>query len=196
MQRIGYFGASAHRGRMFFLKAATLHARTGKRGGAMNLLLDGSDRAQALLVLEDGTAFSGRSCGAAGEAIGRIAFDTDIFGYQAALADEGYRGAIVAFTYPQIGNFGVNAEAPAHALPVGIVVHDMVRTPSSWQCEKDLPAYLAEQGIVGIEDIDVRALVAQLRDRPGIWAAISTRMLDAEILATRVRVRKGGEAHA
>lgn len=162
----------------------------------MNLLLDVSDRTQALLVLEDGTAFLGRSCGAAGEAIGPISFDTDIFGYQAALADEGYRGGIVAFTYPQIGNFGVNAEAPEHALPAGIAVHDMVCTPSNWRCEKSLPDYLSEQGIVGIEDIDVRALTARLRDRPGIWAAISTRMLDAGILAARVRVRKGGEAHA
>lgn len=181
---------------MLSLKAGTLHARAGKRGVAMNLLLDVSDCMQALLVLEDGTAFLGRSCGADGEAIGRITFDTDIFGYQAALADERYRGAIVAFTYPQAGNFGINAEAPARALPAGIVVHDMIYTPSNWQCEKSLPAYLAEQGIVGIEDIDVRALVAHLREHPGMRAALSTRTLDAKELAARLSAEKGGGAHA
>nr|MCR4869967.1 carbamoyl-phosphate synthase small subunit [Atopobiaceae bacterium] len=77
-----------------------------------------------------------------------------------------------------------------------VVVHDMIYTPSSWQCEKSLPDYLAEQGVVGIEDIDVRALVAHLREHPCLRAAISTDMLDSEVLLARLQAAKGGEADA
>ena len=149
----------------------------------MNLLVDEMARPEAILVLEDGTVFRGRSCGAEGEATGPICFDTNIFGYQAALGEAANDGAIVAFTYPQVGNFGINAEAPARACAAGVVVHDMIYTPSNWQCEKSLPDYLAEQGIVGIEDIDVRALVAHLRGKASMRATISTAV-------------KGGEANA
>ena len=162
----------------------------------MNLLIDGAKHPDALLVLEDGTSFRGRSCGAEGEVAGPIAFDTNIFGYQRALGEPENTGAILAFTYPQMGNFGINADAPAQAVAAGVVVHDMIYTPSSWQCEKSLPDFLAEQGIVGIEDIDVRALVACLRERPGAWAAISTETLDPEALLARLQAGKGGEAHA
>ena len=154
----------------------------------MNLLVDEMARPEAILVLEDGTAFRGRSCGAAGEASGPICFETGIFGYQAALGDSTNDGAIVAFTYPQVGNFGINAEAPAHACAAGVVVHDMMYTPSSWQCEKSLPDYLAEQGIVGIEDIDVRALVSHLRGKAPMRATITTAANDVPA--------KGGEANA
>ena len=162
----------------------------------MNLLVDEMARPEAILVLEDGTVFRGRSCGAAGEVSGPICFDTNIFGYQAALGDAANDGAIVAFSYPQMGNFGINADAPARAVAAGVVVHDMIYTPSSWQCEKSLPDYLAEQGVVGIEDLDVRALVACLRERPGTWAAISTETLDPAALLARLRAGRGGEAHA
>lgn len=162
----------------------------------MNLLLDATGRADALLVLEDGTALCGRACGAEGEAIGTIVFDTNIFGYQTALGAEENAGAIVAFTYPQIGNFGINADAPERATAAGVVVHDMIYTPSSWQCEKSLPDYLAEQGIVGIEDIDVRALVAHLRDHPGMLAGISTTTSDPAALLARIAAKRGGEQHA
>ena len=154
----------------------------------MNLLVDEMARPEAILVLEDGTVFRGRSCGAEGEASGHICFDTDIFGYQAALGSDANDGAIVAFTYPQVGNFGINADAPARACAAGVVVHDMIYTPSSWQCEKSLPDYLAEQGIVGIEDIDVRALVAHLRGKASMNATIKTVASDAPA--------KGGEANA
>ena len=162
----------------------------------MNLLLDDRTDPDALLVLEDGAVFEGRSCGARGEVFGTISFDTDIFGYQRALGAPGNAGSIIAFTYPQVGNFGINADAPARATAAGVVVHDMIYTPSSWQCEKSLPDYLAEQGVVGIEDIDVRALVAHLRERPGLRAAISTDTLDSEVLLARLQAAKGGEADA
>ena len=162
----------------------------------MNLLLDDRIHPEALLALEDGTVFEGRSCGARGEAFGTISFDTDIFGYQRALGALGNDGSIVAFTYPQVGNFGINADAPEHATAAGVVVHDMIFTPSSWQCVKSLPDYLAEQGVVGIEDVDVRALVAHLRERPGLRAAISTETLDPEALLARLQAGKEGEEDA
>ena len=162
----------------------------------MNLLVDETGRPEAILVLEDGKVFLGRSCGAEGETSGPICFDTNIFGYQAALGDDVNDGAIIAFTYPQMGNFGINADAPARAVAAGVVVHDMIYTPSSWQFEKSLPDYLAEQGVVGIEDIDVRALVAHLREHPGTWAAISTETLDPAALLARLQAGRGGEAHA
>ncbi len=162
----------------------------------MNLLLDRSSHPEALLVLEDGTALRGRSCGASGEVIGPLVLDTDIFGYQRALGASEHAGALVAFTYPQVGNFGVNAEAPERPCAAGMVVHDMIYTPSNWQCEKTLPDYLAEQGIVGIEDIDVRALAARLRGNLGCRAILSTTTLDRDALLARLQAEKGGEAHA
>lgn len=154
----------------------------------MNLLIDGAKHPDALLVLEDGTSFRGRLCGAEGEVAGPIAFDTNIFGYQRALGEPENAGAILAFTYPQVGNFGINADAPTQAVAAGVVVHDMIYTPSSWQCEKSLPDYLAEQGIVGIEDIDVRALVAHLRGKAPMRATITTAANDVPA--------KGGETNA
>lgn len=162
----------------------------------MNLLVDGGRRPKALLVLEDGTTFVGRSCGAEGEAEGPIAIEADIFGYQRALGSAENDGAIVALTYPQVGNFGINADAPGRVSAVGLVVHDMVYTPSSWQCEQSLPDYLAEQGVVGIEDVDVRALVAHLREHPGMRGAISTLTLEAADLLARSFPERGGEANA
>ena len=162
----------------------------------MNLLVDELNHPDAIVVLDDGTVFKGRSCGAVGEIFGAIAFDTDIFGYQRALGAEENAGSIVAFTYPQVGNFGINAEAPVQAVATGVVVHDMVYTPSSWQCLKSLPDYLVEQGVVGIEDIDVRALTAHLREHPGSWAVISTATLNPEVLRARLLAVKGGVAHA
>lgn len=162
----------------------------------MNLLLDDRTNPEALLALEDGTVFEGRSCGARGEVFGTISFDTDIFGYQRALGAPGNAGSIVAFTYPQVGNFGINVDAPARTTAIGVVVHDMIFTPSSWRCERSLPDYLAEQGVVGIEDIDVRALVAHLREHPGLRAAISTEALEPEALLARMKAGKGGEEDA
>lgn len=154
----------------------------------MNLLIDEERREQALLVLDDGTAFAGFSCGATGEAFGEIVYDTDAFGYQAAACAPENEGKLVVFTYPQIGNHGVNGlgACPA-AAAAGVVVHDMVYTPSSWASEGSYPEFLAERGVVAIEDVDTRALTAAIRDagRP-VRAAISTTDLDPASLAARL----------
>ena len=110
----------------------------------------------ALLMLEDGTAFRGFACGAAGEAFGEICFNTSLEGYFEVITDPSYAGQIVTMTYPQIGNYGVRADDAQAAHPAlrGLVVRDMCYTPSNWRSELSLPEYLAREGVVAIEGID------------------------------------------
>lgn len=154
----------------------------------MNLLLDKRDGGEALLALSDGTVLSGRSCGAAGETFGRLVCVRDIFGYQAELESERNRGAVLAFTYPQMGNYGMRdvASAPAELPAVGVIVHDMIYTPSSWTSEQSLPDYLVEHGVVAIEDVDMRALAQRLRDAGELACAISTTETDGSALLARL----------
>lgn len=107
---------------------------------------------RALLVLEDGTVFRGRSYGAVGESLGEAVFSTGMTGYQETLTDPSYAGQIVVQTAPHIGNTGVNADdAESRRIWVsGYVVRDAARLPSNWRSEKSLDEELAEQNIVGI----------------------------------------------
>ena len=142
----------------------------------------------ALLVLEDGSVFSGRACGAVGEAFGEICFNTSLEGYPEIITDPSYAGQIVVMTYPQIGNYGMTL-ADAQGVPAlrGLVVRDMCFTPSSWRCDMPLPEYLAQEGIVGIEGVDTRALVQHIRDAGAMRAVISTADMDAAALLDKVR---------
>jgi len=121
----------------------------------------------AVLVLADGTVFSGRSIGARGSAAGEVVFNTAMTGYQEILTDPSYCRQIVTLTYPHIGNTGVNAEdeeaAKIHA--AGLVVRDLPRLASNWRSQKDLGAYLAAQNVVAIADIDTRKLTRLLREK-------------------------------
>ncbi|MCH4053546.1 MAG: glutamine-hydrolyzing carbamoyl-phosphate synthase small subunit [Atopobiaceae bacterium] len=154
----------------------------------MNQLLS-QGTPKALLVLEDGTAFEGRSAGAEGEAFGEVVFNTSLSGYQEVVSDPSYAGQIVAFTYPQIGNYGVcKADMQAEHLALkGVVVRDMCRTPSNWRSEGSLPELLAAEGVVAIEGVDTRALTLRVRESGTMRAAISTTDLDREHLLARVR---------
>ena len=143
----------------------------------------------ALLVLEDGAAFAGMSCGAPGEAFGEICFNTSLEGYLEVITDPSYAGQIVTMTYPQIGNYGVNladAQADRPALR-GLVVRDMCYTPSSWRSELSLPDYLAREGVVAIEGVDTRALVRHVRDHGAMRAVLSTEDTSVESLLAKVR---------
>lgn len=155
----------------------------------MNLLVDGGRHPAALLALEDGSTFLGRSCGAEGESFGEVVFNTSMVGYQEIVSDPSYAGQIVTLTYPQVGNYGVNAlDSQASRLYLrGLVVHDMCYTPSNWQCEESLPRFLADAGVVAIEDVDTRALTLRIREGGAMRAAISTVDLDPESLVARVR---------
>ncbi|MGY6519584.1 MAG: glutamine-hydrolyzing carbamoyl-phosphate synthase small subunit [Lysobacteraceae bacterium] len=121
----------------------------------------------AILVLEDGTVFEGRSVGAPGLSVGEVVFNTSMTGYQEILTDPSYARQLVTLTCPHIGNTGCNAvddeSTAVHA--AGLIVRDVPRRPSSWRSEASLPAWLAQRGVVAIADIDTRALTRLLRDR-------------------------------
>jgi carbamoyl-phosphate synthase small subunit len=136
----------------------------------------GAASERAWLVLADGTTFEGRSFGARGTTTGEAVFTTAMTGYQEILTDPSYYGQIVTMTAPEIGNVGVNrddSEAVAEAPRVaGFVVRDASPVTSSWRSQESLDAYLARHGVVGITDVDTRALTRHLRDRGSQNAAI------------------------
>src|SRR4051812_44365540 len=143
----------------------------------------------ALLALEDGRTFRGRSWGAEGEACGEMVFNTSMSGYQEVLTDPSYKGQVVCMTYPLIGNYGVNAEdgESAHPQVEGFVVRERSRLVSNYRSTGDLDAYLAEHGVVGLEGIDTRALVRRLRVRGAMMGVLSTIDLDAASLVAKAR---------
>ncbi len=155
----------------------------------MNLLVDGGRHPRALLALEDGTYFFGRSVGAEGETFGEVVFNTSMIGYQEIVSDPSYAGQIVTLTYPQVGNYGINeVDMQADVLHLaGLVVHDACYTPSNWQSVQSLPDFLEERGVVAIEDVDTRELTLRIREGGAMRAAISTTDLDPESLVERVR---------
>ncbi len=155
----------------------------------MNLLVDEGKHPKALLALEDGTVFEGRSCGAAGETFGEVVFNTSMVGYQEIVSDPSYAGQIVTFTYPQVGNYGVNAiDMQRDVLHLrGVAVHDMCYTPSNWQCVQSFPNFLEERGVVAIEGVDTRALTLHLREAGAMQGAISTLDTDPASLVARVK---------
>ena len=121
----------------------------------------------AILVLEDGTLFKGRSIGADGQTVGEVVFNTAMTGYQEILTDPSYCKQIVTLTYPHIGNTGTNAEdtesEAVHA--AGLVIRDLPLTASNWRNEKPLQEYLQDNGLVAISDIDTRKLTRILREK-------------------------------
>jgi carbamoyl-phosphate synthase small subunit len=151
--------------------------------------------APALLVLEDGTAFRGRSFGAAGEAFGEAVFATGMAGYQEVLTDPSYHRQIVTMTAPHIGNYGMNLEdAESDRVRVaGFAVREASRRTSSWRATGSLRDQLAEQGVVAIEEIDTRALTLRLREGGAMRAGLSTVDLDTGSLLSRVRSHPGME---
>jgi carbamoyl-phosphate synthase small subunit len=148
----------------------------------------GATSPEALLVLEDGTAFRGRSLGAPGTVLGEAVFNTGMTGYQEVLTDPSYHRQIVTMTAPQIGNYGLNDDdVESDSIKVaGFVVREAARRPSSWRSQRDLRTALAEEGVVGIEGIDTRRLTRHLRDRGAMRAGLSTEILDVDALRDQV----------
>jgi carbamoyl-phosphate synthase small subunit len=139
----------------------------------------------ALLVLADGTSYKGWSFGATGTAIGEVVFNTAMTGYQEVATDPSYCGQIVTFTYPELGNTGVNPEDEESAHPQirGAIARNIPRRPSNWRATKSFPDYLKEHNIPGIYGIDTRALTRKIRSSGAMNGGISTEILDpAELL--------------
>ncbi len=144
--------------------------------------------APALLVLADGTALRGYRYGAKGTTVGEVVFNTGMTGYQEVLTDPSYCGQIVLFTYPELGNTGVNSEdAESERVQVqGVIVRHGCHQPSNWRAQESLPAYLERWRVVGISGVDTRLLTRRLREQGAMNGAISTDILDPQELLERV----------
>ena len=143
----------------------------------------------ALLVLADGTVLRGEAFGATGTVLGEVVFNTGMTGYQEVITDPSYAGQLVTFTYPELGNTGVNsadqeADRP-HAR--GVIARQLAPVASSWRAEGDLNAWLERHGVVGIRGVDTRALVRHLREGGAINGAISSDGSAPADLLERVR---------
>jgi carbamoyl-phosphate synthase small subunit len=149
----------------------------------------------AILALEDGRVFHGEGFGASGTAAGEICFNTSMTGYQEILTDPSYRGQIVAMTYPEIGNYGVNFLDVESATPHirGFVVEQLSPVISNWRAEGGLHEYLAQNGIPAIQSVDTRALTRHLRTRGAMRACLSTVITDpAEVVKLAQQVAYDG----
>ena len=125
---------------------------------------------KAILVLEDGTVFRGRSIGAEGQTVGEVVFNTAMTGYQEILTDPSYRRQIVTLTYPHVGNTGTNGEdfesGPEHRVhAAGLIIRDLPLLASNWRSEQSLGDYLEARGVIAISDIDTRKLTRILREK-------------------------------
>ena len=148
---------------------------------------------KAILALADGRTFEGTGFGAEGEVVGEVVFNTSMTGYQEILTDPSYEGQIVAMTYPEIGNVGVNPEDVESRRPFvrGFIVKNYTPEPSNWRSSQALHEYMKANRIVGIEGIDTRALVRHLRDHGAQQAIISTVSDNADQLIAKAKASPG-----
>ncbi|TAJ96846.1 MAG: carbamoyl-phosphate synthase small subunit [Candidatus Manganitrophaceae bacterium] len=144
---------------------------------------------RAILLLEDGTAFAGRSFGAEGETVGEVVFNTSMTGYQEILTDPSYKGQIVTMTYPLIGNYGVNSEDVESPRPwlEGFIVKEYSSFPSNWRATEPLDQFLKRHRIVAIEGIDTRALTRKIRDRGAMQGILSTEQFEIASLLKKLK---------
>jgi len=129
----------------------------------------------ALLVLEDGTVFRGRSIGIDGYSVGEVVFNTAMTGYQEILTDPSYARQIVTLTYPQIGNTGINPEdvESDRIWASGLVIRQTPRRPSNWRMTMTLEDFLREQQVVAIADVDTRRLTRLIREKGALAGCIA-----------------------
>jgi carbamoyl-phosphate synthase small subunit len=148
---------------------------------------------EALLVLADGKTFRGTSFAGQGEASGEVVFNTGMTGYQEILTDPSYKGQIVILTYPLIGNYGINSEdiESGKVQLEGLVIKEYESFPGNWRSQKTLAEYLDQEGKIGIEGVDTRALTRHIRQAGAMKGVISTRDLDPRSLAEKAGASQG-----
>ncbi|GIK54668.1 MAG: carbamoyl-phosphate synthase small chain [Chloroflexota bacterium] len=146
----------------------------------------------ALLALEDGATWPGIAFGAMGTTTGEIVFNTSLTGYQEILTDPSYHGQIITLTQPHIGNTGCNPEddESGRVWAAGFVVRSLSPVVSNWRATQSLPDYLAERGVVGITEVDTRALVRHIRTYGAMRAALSSEITDAAELVAVARAAR------
>ncbi len=170
------------------LRGGAIPRTGGKRGGISESVI-----MKATLALEDGTVFYGNTFAGEGEVSGEVVFNTSMTGYQEVLTDPSYNGQIVTMTYPLIGNYGINSEdVESKRIQVeGFVVREYQPVPSNWRAEQTLADYLDQQGIIGIEGVDTRALTRHIRLAGAMKGVISTKDLDPSSLIKKAKASQG-----
>jgi carbamoyl-phosphate synthase small subunit len=157
-------------------------------------------RATGVLALADGTVFEGVGVGAVGEAVGEVCFNTAMTGYQEILTDPSYMSQIVAFTFPHVGNVGVNFEdleqigQGAETSACGAIFRDVPTQAANWRAASDLGAWMARRGVVGLAGIDTRALTRRIREHGmphGVIAHHPDGRFDREALVAKAKAWKG-----
>jgi len=143
---------------------------------------------EAVLLLDDGRLFRGRVLGAIGESIGEVCFNTGMTGYQEILTDPSYAKQMVTMTAPHIGNYGINSEdVESEKIQVsGFIIKEESFIPSNWRSEISLAEYLKKQNVVGIKNIDTRALTKHIRDNGAMNGIISSKTVNIDELASKL----------
>lgn len=152
-----------------------------------------SDSRSGVLALEDGTVFRGIAFGSAKTVVGEAVFNTSMTGYQEILTDPSYFGQIITMTAPMIGNYGITSEDNEASRPMvqGFVVRELSPIASNWRSQQDLPSYLEEYDIPGLERIDTRALTKKLRIHGSMKACLSTEAISDEEAVKRAQEWEG-----
>ncbi|XP_057496988.1 carbamoyl-phosphate synthase small chain, chloroplastic [Actinidia eriantha] len=168
------FASKPTEARAFSVRCSSLPRSTD--GGAVGLMERPWKVADARLVLEDGSVWRAKSFGASGTQLGEVVFNTSLTGYQEILTDPSYAGQFVLMTNPHIGNTGVNSddEESRQCFLAGLVIRSLSISTSNWRCTNTLGDYLAERNIMGIYDVDTRAITRRLRQDGSLIGVLST----------------------
>lgn len=148
---------------------------------------------KAVLVLEDGSHYTGKLFGKDGESFGQLVFNTSMTGYQEILTDPCYRGKIVVFTYPVIGNYGFSLEDNESPMVQanGVIFKELFDESGNWRSQGSLDIFLKNNGVTGIWDIDTRHLAHRIRDKGSMWGIISSINDNVDALLDKVNLLSG-----
>ena len=143
---------------------------------------------KAILFLEDGLFFTGKSLGSNGETFGEVCFNTGMTGYQEILTDPSYSNQMIVMSSPHIGNYGTNNNdtESEKVYATGFIIKSESLQPSNWRSEESLSSFLKKHSIVGIQDIDTRALTIHIRKNGAMRGIISTEDFDLDSLASKI----------